>query len=403
MDGSPLSTIRRRRSTKVLRGGKFIGQGSYGCVFSPAVPTMALVGDPSKAVGKMFVDRESAAVEMKYSTLLASIDADQQHFVYATEQVDVQTLVLKSREREDFIKCDLFTQRTVDRKRVVTEKPPPHTLVQTVMPGLGYRSLETYLTEVYPSGTMMSVSTFIAMIEPVVAGVAKLIDHELIHQDIKTDNIVVTLSGTARLIDFGLMTTFKTFLTPLEDDLFSRKYYVNPPEYRLFSDNMKTILSFRDSVSDLNTGTKTWTSVAETFEPNPDIVQTVEMMRGSHVVDEIRRQRGVGPEAPPSKPSEIHRTLLERIPTIPALSDIYSLGLVFVRCRKVLNPEENPYVLQVFNKLVEGMTFPNPERRWDIKRVIAGIEQIKEAIDNSMLGGRKLRERTGRRNQVHRF
>ncbi len=79
------------------------------------------------------------------------------------------------------------------------------------------------------------VGQILDIIEQVVRGVRSLHRKETLHQDLKPDNIVLTLDGVAKLIDFGscLVAGVNEIATPFERDTILGTATYAAPEYKL--------------------------------------------------------------------------------------------------------------------------------------------------------------------------
>src|SRR5206468_1998732 len=59
-------------------------------------------------------------------------------------------------------------------------------------------------------------------------GLAYLHEHEILHNDIKPDNILIAGDGNVRLCDFGLSKHFRSLSSGLKSQLIGSVYYASP-------------------------------------------------------------------------------------------------------------------------------------------------------------------------------
>jgi len=193
-------------------GGDFLGKGTYGCVFKPAVDCVDGNTYPDK-VGKVFFHQIGYDEEKNVDKILGPIDPDQKYLLYPSDK--------KCKVTQDQVEKADPRPRACGIAEEVGESPYD----QMVMNDGGF-SLDKYLDDVKITrrdACRILYGTF--------AAVDLLVKHKLVHQDIKDGNIVVDAKGQSKLIDFGFLMTFKAFSQ--QDILFASEYYVNGPEYRL--------------------------------------------------------------------------------------------------------------------------------------------------------------------------
>ena len=90
---------------KAVRGGDFIGQGTYGCVFSPPVPTVSRVWG-NDMLGKV-MDEEDARMEYDRIKEFKRIDPNEKYGIYgsAPEKIDVKRFVSGAGGQAEAVKC----------------------------------------------------------------------------------------------------------------------------------------------------------------------------------------------------------------------------------------------------------------------------------------------------------
>lgn len=206
-----------------LKSGKFLYEGSYSCVYHPSplcqrlieqikdtIPKNKEIDTSIDYIGKMILPQDSLK-EWKNAKLLSKIDPKQEYVIYpirACENVPVRTST----------KCHLIKKgQTIHVLYVPYE---PHTLMDYVI-----RQKKKIL-----------MKDWIPMLYHLVQGLYLLHDHQMIHQDIKMNNVLVTKGNLLKWIDFGISMKSKDIFDVEKNALYLHTEYVfHPPEYRYFS------------------------------------------------------------------------------------------------------------------------------------------------------------------------
>jgi serine/threonine protein kinase len=183
---------KKTRKTKKTRGGRFVQQGSQGCIYSPALRCRGSPGRNPDVLSKL-TNEANGQYEMAIRDLLAPIDPTQKYFVYATHMCSVAPEDLDPAENS-LAPCNLIGKRfKADLSDAVSVEFP-----------FGGTDLTDF---------RMSYEDYI----PFFTGLASLLEglvllhrNNIIHLDIKAENIVAKKqqdgSYQLRFIDFGFMT-----------------------------------------------------------------------------------------------------------------------------------------------------------------------------------------------------
>jgi len=168
--------------TRKLRrkGGALLGQGSYGCVFRPALACKGNTRNRPGQISKL-MDGVDAIEELKQRDLFHSVDPAQKYFLYPFEICDP--------------KLPFNTNNHVKNCKVPMK-------VRKILQSLdGGESINTIKLE--PS----DYPAFFKSITNLFEGLEKAHAKDIIHNDIKPDNIVVAKEKdhfNSRFIDFGI-------------------------------------------------------------------------------------------------------------------------------------------------------------------------------------------------------
>jgi serine/threonine protein kinase len=256
-----------------------IGQGTYGKVYRPPLPCKKNNATKSNRVGKVFDDRENFDKEVRLMKKVKKLDIKNTFSIQMYETC---------KENLEIIYAD------------------------------GGQDLYDYIGEHDGRKEFMII---LKHMEHICKGIKLLLEHDLVHQDIKLENIVYN-NKAIYLIDFGLMVKrseiFKNS-TFLEYD-----YLAFPPEYKLAAFGADRFREFFHVPKIIKAYYKDWKSDLETLAS--------------------------------LKSTEYKKT--DKI-------DIYSLGMVIAQLYKWSMKRD-----KAIENLICGMISFNPKKRWDIDHVI---------------------------------
>lgn len=252
------STRKRRsktRKTRKIRGGKLLGQGSYGCVYSPAVRCKGNNVAASNTVSK-FMSRKDAEEERKNKLLLLTAIIPPEHrerliAAFQSTNTEVQEVL------DDILTYELLDKLmfiddhfTFPTRLCEPDRQTPEESVENPLSSCDVNEANTLLQlpdagydwEHYLAGKQaLTPKIFQAMIRSWIQlfdAVEFLHENDLVHMDIKPENITLKLlpSGEAqsRLIDYGFMfsTQNPRAAGTLLDTFGNNDYFVWPYEVR---------------------------------------------------------------------------------------------------------------------------------------------------------------------------
>ena len=202
-------------------GGKFLGQGTYGCVFFPAYKCEGKQTVP-EGVGKVFSDVKEADVEAGMMSVIAEIDKKGKY----TNRLE-KTCPVSPTEINRNGKCNLFKKANAFKQLVYKHRG---------------EDLGKFMKKPFSFENMVDKTLNISK------GIQLLLKHDLVHLDLKPENILVTPDDKAILIDFGLSRKIKQIYSLKDSDyLLSYPYFVYPPEfkymfYRVLNKNKSAML-----------------------------------------------------------------------------------------------------------------------------------------------------------------
>jgi len=193
-----------------MLGGKLLGQGSYGCVFKPALECKDKK-DKKSSTNKItkILTKEDAEKEEYLSAMIRRIPHWKNYFA-VSESICMPAITQKEK---DLTKCEVLEGNTLSNFRLLT------------MTYAG-KELHNFPFDLYHFDFMAFVKHFVA------AG-AMLTLHGIVHGDLHQGNILVDAHNVPRIIDFNLSHQKDTaVIMPRSHSL---DYYHDPPDFILIN------------------------------------------------------------------------------------------------------------------------------------------------------------------------
>lgn len=229
-----------RNLTRKKKGGKFLGQGSYGCAF---LPTIACEGEDvvaNDSISKL-MRCEDAYDEYRVSSILKPIDPQQQYFLYPKRicKVDLEDRTIP---QANIAKCgfsgvlynSLKLNKTIKKTSGKTNDPCSQ------YPDISKKS-PVSIQYVYGGKDLTEVNVpkddtkiFMEDLNNLFEGLAKLHKTGFVHFDIKRENTVALKEANGhykiRFIDFGFLTRPALYKAPSDiRDMEGLYYYMFYP------------------------------------------------------------------------------------------------------------------------------------------------------------------------------
>ena len=174
------------RRTRKYSGGKFIGEGTYGCGFSPS---LKCIGQPRKEgpyLSKMITNKKEAEDEFAISQIILRADPTRKYFITADSMCDHDQHDIKPENKTE--ECTKFPLKKGQLTYLIFYEMGGDNLSKLKVP-----------SNLYPE-------FFIGLIG-LIEGLIILHANDMVHLDIKPDNIVGRFYEDhykVRYIDFGL-------------------------------------------------------------------------------------------------------------------------------------------------------------------------------------------------------
>jgi serine/threonine protein kinase len=216
----------------ILRGGKLLGEGTYGCVFSPP-----LLCDDNRPIAKGHVGKITQPID-----LLIEFEATKQlapmklpHFILPDEG-SACSPAKKERQRDKNLgSCKIIQNSDLSTK-----------MFHFTMPYGG----KSVLSRISDSLNLDYFSAFQQLLE---AG-AYLIAASFVHYDISVNNVVISDKGVLSLIDFGQSFSAKTITEStiqMRLKVFNPAYEAEPPEVTAFTGLLDKGISYDQAITQI--------------------------------------------------------------------------------------------------------------------------------------------------------
>ena len=194
---------------------ELIDQGGFGCIFYPGLScTTNFNKKDSKLVSKIQLNTFNARNEIYVGSLIKKIP---NYMLYFLPVISACNISLASFNNDMIDKCDIIDQ-DIDKYKVLE------------LPYLENISFETLFADSNRS-TRHLFLTFIETYKYVAIGIGNLIEHNIVHFDIKEQNILYsTKYENPILIDFGISIPIKK----ISNDNLKEYFYVYAPDYYLW-------------------------------------------------------------------------------------------------------------------------------------------------------------------------
>ena len=209
---------KRKRNIRIKTGGKVIGSGAYGCIFSPAIKcrdTPKHLKRETDKISKLMLKRDADNEFEKINLIKLKLDTIPNHQDYFV--IDNITICepanLQTADLVNFTsKCDNLIRNVGVHHSIINQALEQLRIINMKNAGI---ELDDYL---YTNITMEKIyKLHISLVELLKNGIVPMNKLNVYHCDIKHSNILVEVVNKktgelkTRLIDWGLATEYKPF------------------------------------------------------------------------------------------------------------------------------------------------------------------------------------------------
>lgn len=187
---------------------KLIGEGSYGCIFHPDI-----ISQNPKLVSKITTEESEMKIEKMFYDTYISKHNQRDSFVNTFEFFELN---YNDKEIDNNIWSLLHEQCSIVKRAYNI-----------------YGITMDYLTCSLEKNKE-PIQNLLEEIKKISLTIHELHMAGVVHRDLKPDNSMLTLDKKIKLIDFGLMCSFKDLYSEQNISLFNSNYVFYPPEYLLF-------------------------------------------------------------------------------------------------------------------------------------------------------------------------
>jgi histone H3/H4 len=195
-------------------GGELLGQGTYGCVFYPALPCNQNKKRPN-GVGKIMDLGYGVDDEVEMMNKIALLDPQEKFTIHLTEKCHVNISDIEPTD-DPTKKCKVLT----GTKNKIVEQ-----LVYKKKGKDLSHYIDRYDFDIYENDILKG---FVNLAN----GLVELQKNKVCHRDIKPANILLTDDGTLVFIDFGMSTEYENVYTKENMSILKYQYVYYPPEFK---------------------------------------------------------------------------------------------------------------------------------------------------------------------------
>lgn len=193
---------------------KFLGQGTYGCVYKTKLKctnkrNKKLKNINNNALSKIYIDEKHASRELEISKQITQIPHYDRHFSPLLDSCEASLAQLN---QNDIDKCDLIERGT---KKVSTQQQQQTSYFTTITKYIRGKTLSTYLEEYQKTTTKDKFENKVFYIYTCLKDSIELLNaNGIIHFDLSERNIIMDTTDRPIIIDYGMSIDTRKVATP---------------------------------------------------------------------------------------------------------------------------------------------------------------------------------------------
>lgn len=215
--------------TRKLKGGRYVGQGTYGCVFTePPLKCKSQNSRNTRKVISKMLNRKYANEEYIESQVWADIDPKQEFSIWADKYCKIDPANIK--HDDEMEKCSVSYKNNIQSRRLIFYP---------------YGGQDLYKLE---PNSKIYINLFKGFAN-LLHGISIAHKNNITHMDIKEPNIVVEVKDkeiVMRFIDFGLQIMTDEFDPSVYKNTMYKNVYIYWPYELAFYDNNTSIKNVND-------------------------------------------------------------------------------------------------------------------------------------------------------------
>lgn len=306
----------------------FLASGSYGCLYKPHLKCTSAVNNlTGKTVGKIFGDDDDYLTEKKLSIWIQKIDPKHEFTLPYLGHCVAQ---VKSKDALACEHVDLIDE--VDYYQQIVHKYGGKDLLRIIK---------------LKKGSNVIFNEYMSLILPVIKGIGLINKLKYAHLDVKPDNILFD-GKKFYLIDFGLLTPYKSIYTKKNTYILSHNYPFYPPEFKAH-----VTTSLKEFVT--------------SFYANFYYMFTLHGGRKIDIGSALNKYIGYSD----NEQREDLRNLFKNKRKYTNKIDTYSLGILLLLLYIWCDVSDSRYA-----ELIKNCVCFNPNRRFTLQKVVQTLEHI---------------------------
>ena len=216
----------KTKTKKNIKGGAIIGQGSFGCVVSPNLKCNP--NDSRTNISKLIINKSDYDEEIKALNIIKPVDPTMKYILFP-----IDTCKLNRNLKDKFISCISCNNKDLQQcdlnvKDQFDENNNPAKINYNII--MKYGGNDLY--HLNKTQTELFIKNFEYYFKYLLSGIKHFHSNNILHRDIKPDNIVINNKGEIRFIDIGFIhqlskNDFNTF-DDILDLLSARTIYYRP-------------------------------------------------------------------------------------------------------------------------------------------------------------------------------
>tara|TARA_B110000008_G_C16975324_1_gene565616 strand:- start:1459 stop:2601 length:1143 start_codon:yes stop_codon:yes gene_type:complete len=325
-------------------GGRLLSEGGYGCVFYPEIPCKKSEKISEKSASKVQLYDKSARKEISIGKKIQTIIGFKNHFAPVLSHCFVNISEINVEDKD---KCSIL-KRDANKKFIL--------LKMLYIDGPNFINFM-----VNNKNSRQIINNVINSYNHLLTSIRLLISKEIIHYDIKGDNILFNLTlQSPTLIDFGLSID----KNKLNKDSLKKYFYVYAPDYYIWPLEVHYLCFIlhktkTPTIVDLqilaNTYIKNNAALIKNF--SPEFIDKFEKL----CMKQLINYKNMG-----------YDKAIDEILKLWKYWDNYSVSVLFLKFISYFNIDgyvENPFIIFLSELLMKNI-HPNPNNRLTIENSI---------------------------------